>query len=548
MLSPSSRFLSHPRLTLELLVASFFANFLALASPLFVIQVLNRYVAYGVDETLATLTSGVILAIALELAFRHARSQLVIAPGAELDRELDSKAISLLTGVKSAALEQVPAGFRRELINGVDNYQKAFTPANMVALLDAPFALVFLGTLFLLSPVLGGIAMLFMSVALVGIVATLAALRRPNEELLTGRAQRNRLYQSATGAIDTVRAFNAAIFLRNRWEEESERLRRLHYRLGRVQGLLQSSTQTIHALMATAIIAVGAKLVVDGDLDVGAMIGANILAARALAPLVRLGHLSEAFSKARQTRNTIKAFSQLPVERTRGAALDPFHGGITFQDVAFSYPDSRTPVFESLSFSLHAGDLMVVGGTNGAGKTTLARLIVGLLEPTRGKVLVDGVDLQQIVPEWWRRQVAYLPQEPKFLNATIRENLLAFQPGMHDRQINELIGLAGLRRFIDENSEGLDAALHDHGENLPLGIRRRLALARALASNAVLFVVDEPTEGLDQEGLACVFQAINRLSERGSTVIALSHDPPLLESARFRLDLDSKPVPQISEG
>ena len=186
-----------------------------------------------------------------------------------------------------------------------------------------------------------------------------------------------------------------------------------------------------------------------------------------------------------------------------------------------------------------------MSGINGAGKTTLARMILGLLEPVRGSILVDGVDLGQVVPLWWRQQVVYLPQEPHFLNTTIRENILAFNPGLDDAGLNRLVDSAGLREFIDQSPQGLETQLSDTGSNLALGIRRRLALARGLATGGKLAIFDEPAEGLDNEGRTQVNQVMNELARQGATIIAFSHDPNTLKGAPLLLDLNSKPVPRV---
>ncbi len=216
-----------------------------------------------------------------------------------------------------------------------------------------------------------------------------------------------------------------------------------------------------------------------------------------------------------------------------------------FQDLAFVYPGQRAPLFESMSLKLEPGAFLIVAGSNGTGKTTLARLIVGLLEPGRGKILVDGVDLSQIVPEWWRKQIIYLPQEPGFLNATIRENLMAGNPDLDEGTLNELVRTAGLKSFIDESPDGFNTALTNNGANLSLGVRRRLALARALATDGMLVVIDDLTEGLDTEGSQMVVNAMNKLSERGRTVIVFTHDPKIFAAAPRYVDLNSKPVPKL---
>ncbi|MCR4377215.1 MAG: ATP-binding cassette domain-containing protein, partial [Rhodospirillales bacterium] len=307
----------------------------------------------------------------------------------------------------------------------------------------------------------------------------------------------------------------------------------------------QTTTQAIQALMSTAIIAVGGMLVVAGDLDVGLLIGANILATRALGPMVRITQLAGPLAKARTALALMEQIKLLPRERTEGSALGQYKGGIEFKDLGFAYPGQPTPLFESLSLRLEPGSLFVVSGANGAGKTTLAKLLAGLLTPSRGQVLVDGVDLMQVTPEWWRRQLVYLPQEPGFMNTTVRENIQAFNPGLDEAGLNAVIRDAGLEQFFATSQQGFDMELVAGGRNLPVGIRRRLALARALSSNGRLVILDEPTEGLDSEGVQQVGRVINALNQKGRTIIALSHDPNIIKGAPHVLDLNAKPVPRL---
>ena len=284
---------------------------------------------------------------------------------------------------------------------------------------------------------------------------------------------------------------------------------------------------------------------IAGELDVGAMIGANILAARALGPIVRLAQMGESFAKARQSLDMFREFVKIPQERLEGSALREYKGGLQFKDIGFGFPKSSTPLFESLSLNLEPGSILVVVGANGSGKTTLARLIVGLIEPRRGHILVDGVDLAQVVPEWWRKQIVYLPQEPRFLSASMRDNLLAFNPDLDDAGIGRLVDAPGLRRFIDESPEGIDSMLVGNGENLSLGVRRRLALARALATDGMLAVLDEPTEGLDVAGRKQFYVVMNDLASRGCSIVAFTDDPNIMKGVRFVLDLNTKPVPRL---
>ena len=540
-----ARLKSRPAIFSEMIAASLLANILALATPLFVIQVLNRYIAHGVDATLATLAIGTVIAILLEFGFRQVRLRLAASVNAPFNRDLTNSAFAVLTGAKSAAGEAMAPGLRQQIVSGADTIQTTYAAPNVAALFDVPFVLIFVAVLFLLSPTLAVITAVFLVVVFVVALMTMATLRAPTRDMLTTGGRRGTLISAAITAADTVRAFNAQNFINQQWRNESALFQKLYRIVMGRQGVVQTLSISAQGLMSVAVIATGAVLVVQGRMDVGSMIGANILAARALGPLIKLAQMSESFVKARQSLALLHEFSKVPRERTEGSALGEYSGALEFQDLGFAHPGQRTPLFESMSLKLEPKALLVIAGSNGAGKTTLARLIVGLLEPTRGKILANGVDLAQIVPEWWRKQIVYLPQEPGFLNATIRDNLLAGNPDLDDGALNDLAHAASLKSFIDQSPEGFDTPLTANGANLSLGVRRRLALARALATDGMLVVIDDPTEGLDTEGAQLVIETINKLAKRGRTIVVFSHNPQILAAAPQYVDLNSKPVPKL---
>lgn len=307
------------------------------------------------------------------------------------------------------------------------------------------------------------------------------------------------------------------------------------------QGRAQSAAQSLQALQGVAVIATGAVLVVRGELDVGSLIGVNLLVGRALSPFTRLAQIGESMAMARQAQARLEQFARTPVEPSTGTLLPRYAGSLEFRDLTYTPPGGVTPLLRRLNLTVPAGNILVLKGRNGSGKTTLTRLIAGLAEPQEGAVLADGVDVRKFLPSWWRQQIGYLPQEPTFLNLTIRDNLLLANPRLSEAELHAVLHRAGAERTVGDCAQGLDTPLRNFGHELPIGHRRRLALARALAVGGRLILLDEPTDGLDSEGTAIVYRTLIELARTGHTVVIASHDPRILQGASLVLDLDQAP-------
>jgi ATP-binding cassette subfamily C protein LapB len=294
--------------------------------------------------------------------------------------------------------------------------------------------------------------------------------------------------------------------------------------------------------MRVALYAVGAKLVVEGKLTFAALIGSSILGSYAIQKVSALVQIWPTILDAGESRKRLEEFFDLPEQPEGGRTPEEFDASISFKGVKFSYSDGG-PLFENLTFDLPAGGRLAVTGYNGSGKTTFCRLLAGLLEPTEGTILAGGIPQEDFDFRWWRHRLIYMPQEPIFLPGTIRENILSGNPDMEQEELNRVTRAAGLRPFLDSSAGGLEMRLGAGGRNLPLGIRKRLALARALAVDGRVAVMDEPGDGLDQEGLRALYEALNEMARQGKTIIVVSHDPKILKAAEYVLDLGVKPTP-----
>ncbi|MBF0180692.1 MAG: ATP-binding cassette domain-containing protein [Magnetococcales bacterium] len=536
---------ARPLFAMELLMVTLCVHVLGLASSIYTMLVLNRYVAHGLDATLVTLTSGAVVAVVLEYGFRQVRLKLAQGVTVRPDYRLGVRVFDRILTTGAATLYRLPPGEQREIVSSPGVIGRIHGPANLVGLLDVPFALLFVVILFFLEFWLGCVAGGFIGVALLISMLGHPLLRAPMRELSKATAEAGAMGGAAMRAVDGVRAFNAQSFLRERFRHRQEALARMQRGVEGRRERIQTATQSLGILMSIFMIAVGAKLVVTGQMDVGLLVGANILAGRAMAPILRLSQLGASLAEARRAFETLGVFSRASLERAGGVELRAFAGRLELQDVAFAHEEGSDPLFESLSLTLPPGASLVVSGANGTGKTTLARILLGLLEPVRGQLLVDGVNLDQLSLAWWRRQVIYLPQEPDFFEGTIRENLTAFNPELSNERLNAIIAEAGLTAFLHASPKGLDTPMLNGGAQLSLGIRKRLALARALTGEGRIAVFDEPMEGMDHPGREAVSGVLNRMARSGRSVILLSHDAELIQGADIFLNLDRKPVPEL---
>lgn len=543
------RFSLRPRIVWELMLASFFANIMSMATPVYVIMVLNRYVGYGFDGTLYTLTAGVLIASALGFGFTEVRTRLAGAISLNPDRELTERVLAALSRARLTALQRIPAPRQQEALGHLQTVQSAYDAASISNVSDAPYLLLYILAIFLLSPILALVTMLAIALT---VVFTLGNMRQGEVDAAKVRdesiAQRGLLSSVLTGA-ETVRAFLGLNFLQKAWaarlKAHSEVTRAAE--ANRTRG--KKRVETVAVLLRVSVYAVGAMLAVSGDMNVGALIGVSILSGKAL--MISTSFLASylAMRRADEAERQLGELLSLPLEPLSGTAMRQFGGRLEFVTVGFAYAGTTTPVFENLSLTMEPGSIVGVTGNNGSGKTTFCKVAAGLLDPGRGQVLADGIDQRQLAPDWWRRQLVYLPQEPTFLNATIRENILLSTTdpeaeGVNER-LNEAIRAASLRRFLDVSRTGLDTDLVDGGRTLPVGIRKRVALARALMHQGRLVVFDDPTEGLDAEGIQAVYAVLNSLTKQGATIIVSTGDVNILKAATLVIDMNAKPTPAL---
>ena len=527
----------------KILVASFLVNLLALATPIYVIQVLQRYIAYGVISTLITLFFGIIFIVIFEFFFKNIRHRM--ARQYELGNIVyTNQILNKLVSIKTQIYE-VSKNFRNDIINHhITNIQNTFSATNIVSIVDVPFTLIFLLALFLIHYQLGLITLFFLGLPFIVNRLLNERVHKLSQQSVIDNNNSFRLFENVLTRNSTIKYFNILKFITNSWNLIANRTANTRESLETEKNLVSSFSGLIASLLTIFIIGWGATLAVDGQISVGALIGANILAARALMPINRLVMLQDQLARMEDSYSELNKFSSFASEKSEGREIQDLKGKIVLDDAFFQYPEQKNPIFESLNLVVNPGEIAVIVGNNGSGKSTLIKALSGILDFTRGRFFLDEIEVGQLAEKWYRRNLIYSPQEPKFVDGTIRDNIVG-ELKIEQEQFVKILTVTNLINFINSDKNGINKILDTSDQQLPLGIRKRMALARGMMNNGKLVYLDEPTEGLDIEGKKSVYTIIKNFKKEKRSLVIATNDQEIIDISDILVDLNSKPKPLV---
>ena len=347
------------------------------------------------------------------------------------------------------------------------------------------------------------------------------------------------LVESVTG-METMKAMALEAYMAQRWDRLLARYVTSAYRADRLAGVARGIGTTLQNLTTLAVLWFGAIDVLGGSLSVGALIAFQMLAGRAMAPMLRISSLWQQFQQAGISVRRLGDLMNAPVEPVLDASrssLPPLQGRIRFEHVSFRYQTDGPRVLEDIDFDILPGSTVGIVGRSVSGKSTLAKLMQRLYVADQGRVLVDGHDLAQVDPGWLRRQIAVVPQESFLFSGTLRENIAARLPGAPMALVIEAAKLAGADEFIAQLPQGYDTPVGERGASLSGGQRQRIAIARALITDPRILIFDEATSALDYESERIIQNNLARIAQ-GRTVIIIAHRLSILRQAHQILVLD----------
>jgi ATP-binding cassette subfamily B protein len=515
----------------DIALAAFLLHVLALAIPIFLQLVIDRVVPHEAGSTLFALVVGVVLAILFEGAFTFLRQYLLIDATQRIDLRLVRATFARLLSLPITFFESGSAGVIARNMQQAERIRQFLTGKLFTTVLDATALLVFLPILLFYSATLAAVVLGF--AALIGlIVAVLVpAFRRRLRALQEVEGHRQALLIESIQGMRAIKTMAAEPLRQAHWDDRSEEAVEMNFYLGRLSAGANATVSLMEKLMQISVIAIGAHLVIQHELSIGALIAFQMLAGRVTSPLVQIIGLIHEYQETSLSVRLLAQIMDAPREGSREGGLKPeVNGRIEFDEVTFRYPGSASPALDRITFTIPAGKVVGVVGRSGSGKTTLTRLLQGMYSVQEGVVRIDGADLRQMDLRHLRSSIGVVLQDSFLFHGSVRDNISMTQPGAPLEAIVAAAKLSGADEFIERLPHGYDTVLEEGGSNLSGGQRQRLAIARTLLPQPRILILDEAASALDPESEAIFLDNLAQIA-KGRTVIIVSHRMSTLTGA-----------------
>jgi ATP-binding cassette, subfamily C, bacterial len=513
-------------LVLTTILFSIFINLLMLTGPLYMLQVYDRVLGSRSEATLVALSVLVVFLFLAMGLLDNVRSRVLGRIGARFQAKLDRRVFEAALARSSATPnDPIAASAQRDL----ESMQRFWASPVAPALMDMPWTPLFIGAIFIFHPMLGWLAVAGGSILVVLAIFNQAMAKNPVLLANSSAIGAERMADRLKADSELLRALGMRGAAFRRWSRA--RLESLSSALSSadLSGAFSSTTRTLRMFLQSAILGLGAWLVLRGELTAGAMIAGSILMGRALAPIEQAIGQWAVLTRAREGReNLAQLLSQHPPEMVRTALPRP-KAVLDVEGLSIVLPGNPSPILRNVSFQLAPGQALGIIGPSGAGKSTLGRALVGAVRPVAGKIRLDGAELSQYDSDVLGSYIGYLPQTVSLFDASVAENIARLADEPNAEKVVAAARAAAAHDMILRLAKGYDTRLTSIGGQLSGGQVQRIGLARALYGDPVIMVLDEPNSNLDNDGTVALNAAIRRIKESGGSVIVIAHRPAAIQ-------------------
>ncbi len=524
------------KLLVSVFLFSIFVNLLMLTGPLFMLQIYDRVLASRSEATLTALFILVAALYALMALLDYSRGRTLARFGARFQTELDDRVFS--ASVKRALLPEERRGSAAGL-RDLETIQSLFASPTVLALFDIPWTPVFIAAIFIFHPLMGWLAIVGGAFLICLTLLNNRLTRKNTLDAQSASAGANAFANEARSAAEVVRAQGMHDAVSARWHKMREEAQGQTINASDRTGIFTAFTKSFRLFLQSAMLALGAWLVLGGELTAGAMIAGSILLGRALAPIEQtLGqwpNVQRALAGWRSLADLLQATPPDPpkIDLPRPTAR------IELRNVTIYAPGAKQPTLAGVNFTLEPGQALGVIGKSGSGKSTLARAILGIWPPSSGEIRIGGATLAQYDADALGRHIGYLPQQVSLFTGKIAENIARMATEPDDRKVVEAAQRANAHEMILALPDGYQSRLDGSDSLLSGGQRQRIGLARALYEDPILLVLDEPNSALDSDGSEALNRAVAAFKDSERSVIIMTHRPIAISQCDLLMMLDS---------
>lgn len=505
---------------MAVLVFSVFSNLLMLTGPLFMLQVYDRVLTSRSEETLVALFALVAGLFALLAVFEFARARILARVGARLHSGLAADVMRAGLDRRAKARSDVPGS-----VEDLEAVRACLSAPVSLAVLDLPWTPVFLAAIFVFHPYLGWLAVAGGAVLIAGAAMAQAVSARALARASGLQLEAHAVARAAEDRAELIRAQAMQPEAIARFVAAQDAALAQAVKATDRTGAFASFTRAFRLFLQSAMLAMGAWLVLQGALSAGAMIAASILLGRALAPVDVVVGQWPMLQRARRGWRDLGALrAGLPADPPRTSLPRP-RAELVLRDVSVLARAGKRPVLNAVTFALAPGQALGVIGRSGAGKSTLARVVAGLVPPTAGEVRLGGATLAQIGPESLGRHIGYLPQDLQVFDASVAENIARMEMSPDPGRVVAAARRARVHEVVLSLPDGYDTRIGPSDTQMSGGQLQRLALARALYGDPVLLVLDEPNSALDSDGSEALNAVIAEMCAADGAVLVMTHRP-----------------------
>jgi ATP-binding cassette subfamily C protein LapB len=484
----------------DVLWASLLINIFVLATPLFTMNVYDRVIPNDAQETLVVFTIGIVFIYLLDFFLKFTRSYMLELAGKKSDIIMSSIIYEKMMNLKLSVHPQSVGSFANNL-KDFEAVRSFFTTATMTALIDLPFAILFLIAIYYI----GGSLVLVPIITMLIIFLYAVIIRRPLRKIIESsheaNAKKNGVLIETLQNIETVKSMSMAGKQQWQLEEATGEIAEKNLKFRIMSSSIPNVTNLFIQLNTIFVVVFGVYLIQEFELTMGGLIAVVILTSRTVGPMGQAASLITNYADAKSSYDTLNEIISKEVDRPEGQEYverPKFAGKIEFKNVCFHYPNDDTPALSDVSFVINPGEKVAFIGRIGSGKSTIAKLILRLYEPTSGSIYIDDIEISQIDPADLRRFISYVPQDVDLFKGTIRDNIISsdIHPDIGD--VIHAAQISGVDDFVKTHPRGYEMYIGERGAGLSGGQRQSVGVARALMQDSSIILMDEPTKAMDQ--------------------------------------------------